>query len=313
MKKRTPALPPELDASLRDEPDAAELERMWDLLAAAEPSQDDADRASWDRLRAATVDAAPTRARAADRAPVRSQRRRPVRILVPALTALLAVAGWVYLATPISVTAPAGSFATVDLPDGSTVELNSGSAIEYARSFWRLPFVEAPERSVRLVGEAYFAVETDGRPFIVETADARVRVLGTEFNVRARDGVGTIVTVAEGRVEVVGAPTADGVVLAAGERARVVSGVPEIETAGVEQALVWRSRGFAAQDLPLAAILAELERRFAVDVTLSASGAAGDTLTLYFPQPSDAESILRDICTARDLRYRRTSRGFEVY
>ncbi|MEP0548211.1 MAG: FecR domain-containing protein [Rhodothermales bacterium] len=313
MKKRTP-IPPELDARLRDEPDAAELARVWDLLGEAAPEPSDADGAAWDRLRAATLDAPASRRtadRAADRAPRRSERRR-VRILAPVLAALLAVAGWVYLSAPVSVTAPAGSFTTVALPDGSTVELNSGSAIEYPRAFWRLPFIAAETRAVRLVGEAYFDVETDGRPFVVETADARVRVLGTAFNVRTRDG-STVVTVAEGRVQVDGTAAAEAVVLDAGERARVVGGVPTVEASGVAQALAWRSRGFAAQGVPLAAVLAELERRFAVEITLNAPDAAGDTLTLYFPQPTDAEAILRDLCTARDLRYRRTSRGFEVY
>ena len=315
MKKRTPAMPPELDAALRDEPDAAELARVWDLLGEAAPEPTADDDAAWDRLRVATLDAPPARrppARAADRAPRRAERRR-MRIVAAVLATVLTVAGWVYLSTPVSVTATAGSFTTVALPDGSTVELNSGSAIEYPRAFWRVPFVAAEARTVRLVGEAFFAVETDGRPFVVETADARVRVLGTEFNVRTRDGVGTVVTVAEGRVQVDGAAVAEGVVLDAGERARVVGGVPTVEASGVAQALAWRNRGFAAQDVPLAAILAELERRFAVEVTLRAPQAATDTLTLYFPQPTDAESILRDICTARDLRYRRTSRGFEVY
>ncbi len=312
MKKRTPAIPPELDAALRDEPDAAELARVWDLLDEAAPEPPDADDAAWDRLRAATLDASPARHRAADRAPRRSERRR-LRILAPALAVVLAVAGWVYLSTPITVTSPAGSFTTVALPDGSTVELNSGSAIDYPRAFWRVPFVAAEARTVRLVGEAYFDVETDGRPFVVETADAHVRVLGTAFNVRTRDGIGTVVTVAEGRVQVDGVPSADAVVLAAGERARVVVGVPTVEATGAAQSLAWRSRGFAAQDVPLAAVLSELERRFAVEITLNAPDAAGDTLTLYFPQPTDAEAILRDVCTARDLRYRRTSRGFEVY
>jgi ferric-dicitrate binding protein FerR (iron transport regulator) len=145
---------------------------------------------------------------------------------------------------------------------------------------------------------------------VVQTAEARVRVLGTMFNVRARDAA-TTVTVTEGRVRVEG--EAETVELSAGERARVIDGVPTSEEASVTNALAWRERGFAAQHQSLAAILAELERRYAVDITLTTPSAADDTLTLYFSQPTDAEAILNDICTARDLNYRRTSRGFEVY
>ena len=310
---RDPVLPPELDARLRAEPDADELARVWDLLGEATPASVGADEdAAWDSLRAATLDVPAGRSavrRAADRPVRRSGRSRVRGVWAAVLVAVLAVAGWLYLSTPVTVTAPAGAFATVALPDGSTVELNSGSAIEYPRRFWRLPVVAADERTVRLVGEAFFDVEHGERPFVVATAEARVRVLGTMFNVRAREAA-TVVTVTEGRVRVEGA--AEAVVLDAGERARVAGGVPRAEATNPDPALAWRDRGFAAQEQPLAAILAELERRYAVDVTLTAP-AAGDTLTLYFPKPADAESILRDICTARDLNYRRTSRGFEVY
>lgn len=318
---RAPHLPPDLDARLRAEPDAAELVRMWDLLDEAAPTPEPASDvdAAWQSLRAATLDRAESprqsTVRAADRPPVRRERqsrtrRSRARRLAPALAFVLAAAGWLYLSIPMTVTAPAGSFATVNLPDGSTVELNSGSQIEYNRQFWRLPFVASDERTVRLVGEAFFDVERGERPFVVKTVEAQVRVLGTMFNVRARDAA-TVVTVTEGRVRVEG--SAEAVELSAGERTRVIDGVPISDGASVANALVWRERGFAAQNLSLAAIFAELERRYAVDITLAAPSAADDTLTLYFSQPTDAEAILRDICTARDLNYRRTSRGFEVY
>jgi ferric-dicitrate binding protein FerR (iron transport regulator) len=315
---RAPHLPPDLDARLRAEPDAAELARVWDLLDDATPSHDTSDvDEDWQRLRAATLDCTasedtPRRSavRAADRPPARRPRRSRARWIASGLALVLAVAGWLYLSTPMTVTAPAGSFAMVQLPDGSTVELNSGSQLEYNRAFWRLPFIEADQRTVRLVGEAYFEVESAERPFVVQTAEAQVRVLGTMFNVRARDAA-TTVTVTEGRVRVEGA--AEAVELGAGERARVIDGVTTSDAAGVANALAWRERGFAAQEQSLAAIFAELERRYAVDITLTTPDAADDTLTLYFSQPTDAEAILRDICTARDLNYRRTSRGYEVY
>lgn len=316
MMNPTPALPPELEARLSDEPDAAELKRVWGLLGELVPAAGEADQdAAWSRLRTATLDSsAPPRtgSRAADRPALRTDRRRVGRLWAPALAAVLALAGWLYLGTPVTVTAPLGSFATVALPDGSTVELNSGSALKYDRRFWQRPFVESDQRTVRLVGEAFFDVEPGERPFVVETLDARVRVLGTAFNVRTR-GAGTVVTVKEGRVQVEGAVETESVVLGAGDRASVVGGVPTTEASGAAQALVWRDRGFAVQEQPLDAILGELERRYALDMTLTATHAGGDTLTLYYPQPTEAEAILRDICTARGLNYRRTSRGFEIY
>jgi hypothetical protein len=81
----------------------------------------------------------------------------------------------------------------------------------------------------------------------------------------------------------------------------------------VAQLVAWRRGGFAAVDQPLAAVLDELGRRYAVDVALRTSAAAADRVTLYYPRPVGAEIIVADVCAARGLHYRRTSRGYEVF
>jgi len=73
---------------------------------------------------------------------------------------------------------PNGKQFELELADGSTVFLNSGSSIKYPVSF--LP---GKAREISLEGEAYFKVEKDSAsPFVVNVGDLRVRVLGTEFN-----------------------------------------------------------------------------------------------------------------------------------
>jgi len=74
---------------------------------------------------------------------------------------------------------PRGKKSLITLPDGSKVKLNSESHLEYYSDFEQ-------ERSVKLVGEAFFEILRDTlRPFYVNTGDLRVRVLGTSFNVQA--------------------------------------------------------------------------------------------------------------------------------
>ena len=74
---------------------------------------------------------------------------------------------------------PRGVKSLVTLPDGSKVKLNSESHIEYNSDF-------ASNRSIKLVGEAYFDVEKDSlSPFTVKTGEISIRVLGTSFNVQA--------------------------------------------------------------------------------------------------------------------------------
>lgn len=68
------------------------------------------------------------------------------------------------------------------LPDGSEVDLNTHSAIEY-----RLE--KTGTRSVRLTGEAWFRVNHDpAHPFIVKAGKGLIRVTGTSFSVRTNPG-----------------------------------------------------------------------------------------------------------------------------
>ena len=75
---------------------------------------------------------------------------------------------------------PYGQRLKFTLPDGSSVQLNSGARIEYPTVF------KKNLRKVKLSGEAVFDVEHDeDRPFVVETFASDIRVLGTKFNVIA--------------------------------------------------------------------------------------------------------------------------------
>lgn len=88
-----------------------------------------------------------------------------------------------------------GEHATIALPDGSTLELNTNSLarVDYA----------ARSRIIRLErGQAYFHVAHDTqRPFWVVVGDSWVRAVGTAFDVQRR-ATGALVTVSEGTVKV---------------------------------------------------------------------------------------------------------------
>ena len=74
-----------------------------------------------------------------------------------------------------------GMVATLNLPDGSKVWLNSGSYLKHPQKF------TGDTRTVFLDGEAYFSVQKDkSKRFIVNTPfDLKAEVLGTEFNIEA--------------------------------------------------------------------------------------------------------------------------------
>lgn len=76
----------------------------------------------------------------------------------------------------ISRSNPAGKKSIVTLSDGTKIYLNAKSEIGYTSEF---------SNSIRLVslkGEAFFEVEKENRPFLIETHQTRIQVLGTSFN-----------------------------------------------------------------------------------------------------------------------------------
>jgi ferric-dicitrate binding protein FerR (iron transport regulator) len=98
------------------------------------------------------------------------------------------------------VTVSLGSKSKIKLPDGSVVNLNSGSKLTYPAVF------NDRNRHVFLEGEAYFEVNTDSlRPFYVNTSDITIKVTGTSFNVKSYPESNTIeTTLVSGSLEISG-------------------------------------------------------------------------------------------------------------
>ncbi len=74
-----------------------------------------------------------------------------------------------------------GSHSKIQLPDGTSVWLNSSSKLTYDNENFG-----ASIREVSLVGEAYFdVVKNPSKPFIIHTTKMDIKVLGTAFNVKS--------------------------------------------------------------------------------------------------------------------------------
>jgi transmembrane sensor len=83
-----------------------------------------------------------------------------------------------------------GSKSKIRLPDGSIVNLNSGSKLVspavYGKSY----------RQVDLEGEAYFNVKADAsRPFYVNASEIIIKATGTAFNIKSYPGSNIIETI----------------------------------------------------------------------------------------------------------------------
>jgi len=172
-----------------------------------------------------------------------------------------AVTAWYFIAyDPNAYQSAIGDTKTVRLTDGSTITLNTNSAIHVA--------LTAAERRIELDrGEAFFDVAKDPRrSFIVSTGGKRVIAVGTKFSV-LREAQDTRVVVTEGRVKVEelrgGAALAPATELPAGSIAQAgPTGVlvKQGSVAEAETYLSWRSGYIALRDTELADAVAEFNR-----------------------------------------------------
>lgn len=197
--------------------------------------------------------------------PARFLNRRTLAGAGLAATALLALA-WLGVGalSPPAYTTAIGEQRTVELADGSTIELNTNSRVVVR--------LTEETRQIRLTrGEAVFDVAHDpGRPFIVEAAGQEVRAVGTQFAVRV-DGETLSVLVAEGVVSVATdhmtaagparetAPTR----LVAGERLALAGGAVEVavlQETEIERNLTWRAGMLQFDGQTLAEAVEEVSR-----------------------------------------------------
>jgi transmembrane sensor len=150
-----------------------------------------------------------------------------------------------------------GEQRTVQLADGSTVELNARSTIQVQ--------LTEHERNVTLLdGQAFFRVAKDKqRPFIVRAGDAQVRAVGTEFDVYKKQAA-TVVTVVEGRVETFDAsdsPGSAGVILSAGEQLTVLPHtVTKPMRTDTAVATAWVQKHLIFEETPLSDVAEEFNR-----------------------------------------------------
>lgn len=312
-------MPSELDALLSDLPaeEVTGLQNAWAVSdQAREPVAQSTLDAVWANIEAELDNPEATQKDAGPTAKIHTLNPAaqliPMRWMAVAATILLGAVAAAFLLNPVRVTAPLGEVAVVQLQDGSTVELNSGATLQYPRFF-------VGSRRVSLTGEAFFDVEKDTKPFIVETFNASVQVLGTTFNVRAwEEGLDaeTRVALATGKVALAGEESAETIQLVPGQTGVVRANTLEAsqaDTVQVRRAQAWRSGHFFFSDAGLGSILDDVARRFDTTITLQPENLRTRRMKLAIEQPASAEAIVKDIVLTLGLQYRQVNGGYEIY
>lgn len=178
------------------------------------------------------------------------------------------------------------------LPDGSTVNINSGSLLIYPKEF------KGDTRTLFLIGEANFKVQKDKEhPFIVKTSYLKVQTLGTKFNVQAYSESDKITTTLEnGAVKV--AKIEDD------ENAFILSPNEQLEynhkTGVFEKRLIdaasysgWINGELNFINQPLKEILATIQRKYAVDFVMNPRLFTEDLYTIKFSKHEDINTVMK--------------------
>ncbi|MGC3975770.1 MAG: FecR family protein [Nitrospira sp.] len=186
--------------------------------------------------------------------PLLSWRR--LRALAASVLLVMAIGAWAasaWLSVGDYRTA-VGEQRTIALSDGSTVQLNTDTALSIAMT-------DGSRRLTLHRGEAFFTVAPDARrPFEVLADHGVIRALGTTFNVRADRDL-TTVTVAEHGVKVV-LDSDVSVDVHAGERIQYRQNrwLGPVERTNMTRTLAWQRHRLMFDQEPLPEVLAELSR-----------------------------------------------------
>ena len=166
----------------------------------------------------------------------------------------------------MSIATPNGGTYQVILSDGSRVWLNAASSIKFPASF-----TGQKQRSVELVGEAYFEISKNKtQKFTVTSKTQQVEVLGTHFNVNSYQDEGNVkTTLLEGsvRISLVKNPTPEHVTLIPGQQSVVsVSNRIDVNTVDVNDVVAWKEGKFIFVRENVHSIMNKIARWYDVEI-----------------------------------------------
>lgn len=181
--------------------------------------------------------------------------------------------------SPFIVKADKGDKATVVLPDGTDVILNSASQLSYLSDFG------TNERRVQLEGEGYFKVAHDThRTFIVQVGELEVKVMGTVFNVCAYSNDQDVtVVLLEGKVGIHTPSTST--TLSPGEKINYNKSTRKLSTEKVypDDYVSWTKGNLYFQNESLENIMKALSRVYDVTIRIDSPRIAEERFTGTIP------------------------------
>lgn len=193
-----------------------------------------------------------------------------------------------------------GSRSEVVLPDGSIVNLNAGSNLEYRYN--RI----TKTREIHFTGEGYFKVAKDVELFVIHTPTGMdLKVLGTTFNLSAySDDVVVQTSLIEGKVELSN-PKGEKLVMIAGQTAQFDNQTKKIEFVKKEQDHVigWINQKIYLDNTSMFETAKKLERCFDVEISLNPKTIGEEIHYTGVLQEGTVNDILDALSELSDIEY----------
>jgi transmembrane sensor len=177
-----------------------------------------------------------------------------------------------------------GETKTLDLADGTSIELNTDTELGYN-------FSDNQRRIQFFNGEAYFEVEKDStRRFEIVAGDHLVTVIGTAFNLKYLNRRLDL-SVVEGVVSISSTSSSSAIRVAQGEALSIgYNGEIVRREVNPTIALAWRSGAIAFENQTLEAILTDIDRYY--PERLSSADLRGSELYTGLIYVDDLENVL---------------------
>ncbi len=162
-----------------------------------------------------------------------------------------------------TVVIPNGYTYNIKFDDGTEAHINSGSYIEYPKSF-----SNKQKRVVSLTGEGYFKVAKSDKPFIVKANGLEVTVYGTEFNVNTNKESRVEVVLVRGAVGVKGGGADDEILLSPNEMLvfNLKSGQSHKQVVDADDYLGWMNGDFTCSNSSLFDLLDEICAFYGIEI-----------------------------------------------
>ena len=180
---------------------------------------------------------------------------------------------------------------TITLPDGTSVQLNSGATIKYAAGSFKT------NRRVQLLnGEIFVKVIHQTKyPFLIDLGDVHALDLGTSFNISKRNR-DIVLTVEEGQVALQQPLASKSVLLTVGTTGRYSSATGKL-TAEKNTDInykSWLNKEFIFTETPLDEVVKQLSRVYKNSITIDGDSLENRKLTahLHYQTPDSALKVI---------------------